>query len=327
MAQRPTSGRMSSPHLPRMWPYWRLPNLFPLLLPAHCPVKVVLKNNGTATLTSADIDWEVNGAAQTTFNWTGSLASGGVDTVSVGTNAFAAGTAYNLKAYASNPNGMADPQPVNDTIYADSLYTGLAGIYTIGGSSPDFTDFTEAVDALHSGGVVGAVTFNVRNGTYNEQIEINEILGVDSMNTVIFQSETGDSTAAILAFSSSFNYGNTVYLNGCDWVTFHQLTIEMLGNSYPWVVYFGNNSFHNTLSSCVINAPANTYGYSVYSPNVIADYTTFSNNVFNNGGYGIYWMAVTTTQPLTRPSALKSKAILSPTTTIGPCTFLTSKAL
>ncbi|MEK7256281.1 MAG: hypothetical protein AAB316_16125, partial [Bacteroidota bacterium] len=37
------------------------------------PVDVILKNNGTATLTSATIDWQVNAVAQTAVNWTGSL--------------------------------------------------------------------------------------------------------------------------------------------------------------------------------------------------------------------------------------------------------------
>jgi len=48
----------------------------------------------------------------------------------------------------------------------------MSGTYTIGGSSPNYATFGAAVTDLVSKGVNGAVVFNVRNGTYTEQINI-----------------------------------------------------------------------------------------------------------------------------------------------------------
>ena len=99
------------------------------------------------------------------------------------------------------PNGTADEDHSNDTL---SVERGAKfdGTYTIGGASPDFTNFTEAVADLTSFEVAGQTTFNIRNGTYNEQVTIGEINGMDATNTVTFQSELGDSSQVILSFGA-----------------------------------------------------------------------------------------------------------------------------
>jgi surface protein len=53
----------------------------------------------------------------------------------------------------------------------------LAGTYTIGETSSDFTSFNEAITQLVNCGIDGAVELNVNSGTYNEQILIPEISG------------------------------------------------------------------------------------------------------------------------------------------------------
>lgn len=113
-----------------------------------------------------------------------------------------------------------------------SFYTSaqpLLGTYTIGGVSPDFVSFTSAVSSLNTYGVAGPVTFNVRTGIYNEQIKINDYPGASSLNSVVFQSETGDVNDVILkhthtSTATSSNY--TVYLNGAKHITFKNLTIK-----------------------------------------------------------------------------------------------------
>src|SRR5512135_1107775 len=53
----------------------------------------------------------------------------------------------------------------------------LSGTYTIGGASPSYASFGAAVSDLISRGVSGAVTFNVRAGTYTEHIDLLPISG------------------------------------------------------------------------------------------------------------------------------------------------------
>lgn len=258
--------------------------------PGTLPIKVVLKNNGAANLTNATIDWEINETGQTTYNWTGSLASGERDTFSIGTVAFAVNTFYNLKAWSSNPNNVPDLFPLNDTIYSDSLYAGLIGTYTIGGTSPDFNTLSEATDALELGGAAGAVTFNIRNGVYTEQVFINEITGASSANTVTFQSETGDSSVVTIDFSAPLFSDATLMLNGADWIRFRNVTIKALSTTNNRVVYISGGSNNLEFTNCYFDAAIQGGYDNFYIHLDMNDHITLRNNHFKYGkhGAGIY---------------------------------------
>ncbi|MBN3035823.1 MAG: hypothetical protein JW861_09575 [Bacteroidales bacterium] len=77
---------------------------------------VTLRNGGSANLTSVDIKYSVNGGPLTTYNWTGNLGFMQDADVSLPFSFFTVGTANQIKAYTTNPNGTADQNPVNDTI-------------------------------------------------------------------------------------------------------------------------------------------------------------------------------------------------------------------
>jgi len=256
-------------------------------------VKVILKNNGEETLQSATIGWQVNGAMQAAYNWSGTLPSGDTLQVSIGSVTLIVGVAYNLKAWSSNPNGATDPVPSNDTIIATDV-TQLAGIYTIGGTNPDFNTFTDAVNALHLVGVADAVIFKVRNGTYNEQISINPIAGVDDLHPVTFQSESGDSSLVILSFSANSSNNYTLQLNGADWLTFKQMTIQALNSTYGRAVMLIGGADHNTWTNNALKGVSTTSGYSGLETVDIpsgygygTQYNTFNNNRILNGNFGI----------------------------------------
>lgn len=95
---------------------------------------------------------------------------------------------------------------LNPDIGADeftSTCTGpLAGAYTIG-TSGDYSTFNKAVTTLFDCGINGSVTFNIEDGTYNEQLLINEIItGYTEDDTITFQSATRDSTSVILTYKA-----------------------------------------------------------------------------------------------------------------------------
>ncbi len=56
-------------------------------------------------------------------------------------------------------------------------FSQLSGTYTIGGAAPDYATFNAAVTDLNALGVSGAVVFNVRTGTYTEQVLVPSITG------------------------------------------------------------------------------------------------------------------------------------------------------
>jgi len=110
----------------------------------------------------------------------------------------------------------------------------LSGTFTIG-SGGDYASFTAAVADLNSQGVNGAVTFNVLNGTYTEQIEITA--DGTATNTITFQSSSGNAADVILTFAASdFGDNYVASLFGCSYVTFKNMTLTAAGTTYGHVL-------------------------------------------------------------------------------------------
>lgn len=72
---------------------------------------VVIRNNGNATLTSAEIVYGVKGGSKATFNWAGSLNSMQSDTVELTTPVSWTGSNNEFEVEVRNPNGATDEFP------------------------------------------------------------------------------------------------------------------------------------------------------------------------------------------------------------------------
>ncbi len=71
------------------------------------------------------------------------------------------------------------------------------------------------------------MVFEVESGTYNEQITLTEIPGVDATNTVTFKSTTGINTDVVLEFAATGTSDNwVIYLDGADYYSFEDMTIK-----------------------------------------------------------------------------------------------------
>jgi len=73
-----------------------------------------LSNHGSQQLDSVTISWSVNRVKQTDYKWTGSLKPDSTATVNLGSFIFSSGM-DTIKAWTSNPNGIQDSVPQNDT--------------------------------------------------------------------------------------------------------------------------------------------------------------------------------------------------------------------
>lgn len=185
-------------------------------------VAVSLCNFGYNTLNSTTINWTVNGVAQTPYTWGGNIGFGQtLSNIVIGSYNFQ--DPVRVKIWQSNPNGQADPNPYNDTILV-YVMTTLCGTYTVGGTNPDFTSFTDIASVLSTAGITCPVTFLVRDGVYREQFILRSIPGSSASNTVTFRSESGDSTAAILKISpSALKYEPMIWMEGTKHVIFEKL--------------------------------------------------------------------------------------------------------
>jgi hypothetical protein len=260
-------------------------------------VIVTLKNFGTNQVTSATINWTLNGVPQTPYSWTGLLDTLNFNTrqtqVTLANMSFQGGVPYTIAAWTSMPNGVQDTVTYNDSTIV-TRQAAIAGTYTIGGASPDYPDFASAVSDLNQYGLCGPVVFNVRPGTYNEQIELQSITGASSINTVTFQSETANKNDVNLTFAPTGTANNYVVSMGdAEWVTFKDMTMTATGSSYGIVVYFGAGSTDCTFDNCELVSP-DVNSTSTYVSVVYSDYgtnnhrTSFIDCGIREGGYGMY---------------------------------------
>lgn len=94
--------------------------------------QVILKNQGLTTLTSVKISYHTDNGNEQTFNWTGSLTALRSDTVSLPETAPGEGPNL-LEVYTSQPNGITDEDPANDSMtiafeyYPDGTFPLLEG--------------------------------------------------------------------------------------------------------------------------------------------------------------------------------------------------------
>ncbi|MCX6351018.1 MAG: PKD domain-containing protein [Bacteroidetes bacterium] len=263
-------------------------------------VYATIFNYGINTITSATVNWTVNGTAQTSYSYSGSLASGAGVMVKLGSYAFTSSTTYKVKSYTTSPNGTTDPDHTNDTAYL-STGPGMSGTYTIGGTSPNYATFTDAVIDLTARGVCSATTFSVRDGYYNEQIEFKSIFGTSATNTVTFQSSSKDSSKVILDWGNTGVSGSTDYtlhLSGASFLNFNQITISRTNsgssNYYAKVVIVdGGSGYNNFTNNVLYGIPITSYGYGaeiIYSGGSHDSFNVFNNNIIRNGSNPIYWM-------------------------------------
>jgi hypothetical protein len=250
-------------------------------------VKVLLFNHGSDTLKSATLNWQINGVTQSSSSWSGNLATGASDTVSLGTFNFAGGIGYNLKAWPTLPNGVADTINYNDTLTKIDLYAGLAGVYTVGGTLPDFNTLNAAFNALKLGGATDTVTFALRNGTFNEQVSVGSYPGSSASRPIIVTSETGDSSKVIVSFNSNSSNNYIINLLNADNIKIRRITIKPLNYYYSNGITFNGGTDNLEISNCMFTTTSN-YNSIAISSNADQDLnTSIIGNTFEAFNYGV----------------------------------------
>ena len=250
------------------------------------PVQVAITNSGLNTLTSLKVYPEVNGVIGSAYNWTGSLATGETDTISLVSLTLTELT--KLRVFTDSPNGQQDEQTINDTIETtivncDSV---LSGVYTVGTATSDFETFEEAW-ARAQGCGVNNVTFAI-NGTVNlGDFEFTEIEGTDDQNRITIIS---NGTRATLLRDAS----PVVMLRDASNINFVGLNIG--DGTKDVVVKFDGLCQNITFEGCNLYGPASTTNSmsrvvdAYFSSNASRGLRNvkFLNNTLNGGYYGMY---------------------------------------
>lgn len=145
----------------------------------------------------------------------GTTAPASVTNLSCDVSAGLSGISENQNGAESSVNGAENGSVgtiLNNLLIPEPVLP-LTGVYTIGGTSPDFATFAEAVEALNANGLGGNTTFRLRNGNYVEPSDnthqINTLTYACNLTTaqLIIESESGNATdVAIQSNASGTSY-------------------------------------------------------------------------------------------------------------------------
>ncbi len=254
-------------------------------------IQVVINNNGTQILNSAQITWNVNGVNQAPFSWSGSLAPGASSgPVTIGTYNFSVLGKYSIVTAVQMPNGAADQLPENDQFSIEVKACGpLSGNYTINSSQPtlanNFNSFKDAVDFLSSCGVNDDVTIEALQGSgpFAGQTIIPFIPGASAANLVTFKGNgevlTHDNTAV-----SEISGRSTLILDSAQFVVIDSFTINATATT-GWGIHLTKGSNNITVKNSSINVSTtsstsgNTAG--IVASGSYTSYTTAANGLNN----------------------------------------------
>ncbi len=266
-------------------------------------VSVTVSNNGSAQVTSLTINWSIDGVGQTPINYTtlidtiGSVAGNSAQ-ILLTNYSFSANTPVTFEAVVSGVNATTVPDafPGNDTT---SLTAGasISGVFTLDGSiapgATNFVSFSDLASSLNSFGVCGPVTVNVAQGVYFESLNLSNVIGTSSTNTITI--DGADSSGTLLSFDGVGGFG-AISIEGADYVTIKNMTIEHTGTTGAALITANAN--HISVENSVLSVDTNSTSSLLYPISLsastsshttgsISDYFSLSNSISKGGYYGI----------------------------------------
>ncbi|MCB9064987.1 MAG: right-handed parallel beta-helix repeat-containing protein [Chitinophagales bacterium] len=270
--------------------------------PPFCPgtytVKILVKNNGNNKINNVKIAWELDGVSKGTINHTtpidinGSTAGNEV-TITLGSVTFG-NAARKIKAWTFEPNGNTDPVPADDTIDID-YRASLSGTYTVGGTSPDFATPVDAVDALNKYGTCGDVVFDIRPGSYNGKLILNNpVSATPTPGRITFRSENGNASSVTITHNTTSSDMDVIRMLDADNITFKNLTVSTAASYGQCFSLYGKTD-NDSIVGCHLNASNATttsynsaiYGYG-YQTDFDGENLVIKDNVIKGGYYSVW---------------------------------------
>lgn len=235
-----------------------------------------IENFGISTIDSFSIIIEVNGVPLDTVYIVQTIISGQQINQLVGNYSLFNNPIDSITLLTYLPNGVADQNNANDD-YSFSLFSRLNGPYSVGCPSCDFQTINSSIDHLNDYGVCGPTELNIVDGYYDYTLVspfvITPFYGMSSLNPVIIQSQSQDSTAVTLSPGASPSF----QLGSVSNVTFQYLKFQLPSNSWT-ALYIGE--LHNVgIKNCFfVNSKIST----VNTTSQIFDSLFIQNNRFLN---------------------------------------------
>lgn len=223
----------------------------------HSPV-IVLRNNGTTTLTSMTINYQIDGGATTPVAWTGSLATGASANFTMPNITIAAGAhTYTVTIVTGSLNGgNTDLNTANNA--STSNYTGAGGT----GVALPFTEGFEGVTFPPTNWTNENPNSNVGNALWTRVTTVSGFGGSTACSKIDQFSPTGnttgqldnlitpylDLTTAVTPLTLTFSVANARY-DGTNYDSLIVWISANCGSSWTRLASYGNNTGANQLAT------------------------------------------------------------------------------
>ncbi len=189
---------------------------------------------------------------------------------------------------------------------AASVSAQMSGTYTINGDAsqnPDYQTISDAATAVASQGVNGNVVFEVAPGTYDGYVTVNSISGTSDDARVTFKG-MGAIGDVVLTSNAGYTDNSTLTLNGADFVTFENMTIQTTSENRANVVRLKNGLEGDMFKDVRFIGAVWESNQTDNDKNVVYRVSgswidtnnSFINCEFINGCVGLYYQGYNTTQ-------------------------------
>jgi hypothetical protein len=247
-------------------------------------IKVILFNEGSTPLTTANISWSFNGSVQSSVNWSGNLAFRESDTLILDILTYSSSGDYTLSAWINNLGALQDAFLDDDTVSISGYVctVPLSGIYTIGINSA-FPNLSKALNALTICGANGDIVFEIQSDIYNENINLTDISSALGNNKLTITSATHKAADVVFVTNSV-----GITLNNSNNIILKDITIDATAGIYA--VQFAGACTNVVIRDCRLlsDTTTGTLIYKDYRTGIV-DSIFIINNLLDGGYYGCYF--------------------------------------
>lgn len=195
----------------------------PFLPSTPTQVGVQIQNNGTTTMSSIDLQYQLGNQPVVSQNFAIALAPFQRTSLTFSPTLTLPSTNDVLRIWVNAVNGASDANAFNDTAIQIICPPLAGGVYNLGGANADFPTWQTLINRLSCSGISGNVVIQIASGTYQGPFRFGSILGSGLNSTITFapaNAQTADVTLLGTATEEalSFTGTNGVILNNLRFV-------------------------------------------------------------------------------------------------------------
>lgn len=208
------------------------------------PVGIWLRNLGQNTINSLQLTYQFGTGNLVNQTFNGNLTS--LDSTLFVFNdsiTIPATGSLTLRVWASQPNGMNDLIPVNDTLTFE-FCTPLAGTYTVGSPTSNFSSMATLLNRLYCAGISGPVTIQTQfpNKLSTQRFELAEVPGASATNRLTFDGQNDT-----IRITPNETTKHLALLNGAKFITIQNFVFHSLDSVFGIGMIFQNGADNNII--------------------------------------------------------------------------------